>query len=315
MSFKVLIIDKMHESIEEMLSGINVAYDYLPEITREEVLKHVHKYQGIVVRSKTVIDEEVIDAAKGSLQFVARAGAGVDNVALDYLEEHQIALLNAPEGNRDALAEHAMGMLLSLMNHIHTSDLEVRNFKWRREENRGYELGGKTVGLLGYGYMGQAFARRLHAFGCEIIAHDSQKTGFSNQAVTEVSLAELKERSEILSIHIPLDAHNKGLVNKAFLASFDKLDYVVNTSRGEVLVLKGLIDLLKNGTLRGAALDVLENEKLNQLTIEEETVFKELISLKNVLLTPHVAGWTHESYRKINEVLIDKIKKFIEKIH
>jgi len=309
---KVLIIDEMHESITSLLKELNLEVEYLPQIKREEIISIIGNYEGLIVRSKTQIDAELLQNAN-RLKFVARAGAGVDNVEVEALEKRNIPLINAPEGNRDALAEHAMGMLLSLFNKINTADQEVRSGKWDREGNRGVELMGKTVGLLGFGNMGSAFAKRLSSFACKIIAYDAEKTGFSNEYVEEVNLEKLKAEAQILSLHIPMNAQNKGIINYEFLLGFKKLDYIINTSRGEVLILKDLLKLLKSGKIKGVALDVLENEKINSLNKEELLVFQELTSLKEVLLTPHVAGWSFESYEKINIVLSQKIKLLVEK--
>jgi D-3-phosphoglycerate dehydrogenase len=309
---KVLVIDEMHESITPLLNELNLAVDYMPKIKREEIIPIVENYEGLIVRSKTYIDAELLKKAK-KLVFVARAGAGVDNVEVEELKKRNIELINAPEGNRDALAEHAMGMLLTLFNKINTADLEVRSGKWDREGNRGVELMGKTVGLLGYGNMGAAFAKRLSSFGCKILAFDAEKTGFSNDFVQEVSLEKLYAETQILSIHIPMNSKNKGLLNYEYLSRFKKLDYIINTSRGEVLILKDLLKLLKAGEIKGAALDVLENEKINSLKNDDLAVFQELTKLKEVILTPHVAGWSFESYEKINKVLSQKIKLLVEK--
>ncbi|GAA5044114.1 2-hydroxyacid dehydrogenase [Marivirga lumbricoides] len=304
---KVLIIDKMHESIQPLLSAIGVQVDYQPEIDRNKIIETISAYNGIIVRSKTNIDAEILQHAD-KLQFVARAGAGVDNVDLEVLNKRNIILLNAPEGNRDALAEHCIGILLTLLNRIHLSDQEVRAGKWDREGNRGVELMGKTVGLLGYGYMGEAFAKRLQAFGCKIIAFDQEKKGFGNEYVKEVSFEDIQKETQVLSLHIPLNKENRALANKKWLSDFKQLEYIVNTSRGEVLVLEDLVEMLKSGVIKGAALDVLENEKINKLHGLQQQVFEELIKLPQVVLTPHVAGWTHESYKKINEILAEKIQ-------
>lgn len=304
---KILIIDKMHDSIHAMFENIGVGYDYRPEINRAEILTIISQYQGLIVRSKTPVDKELLNLGT-QLKFVARAGAGIDNVDMQVMEARNITLINAPEGNRDALAEHCIGILLTLLNKIHLADKEIRSGVWDREGNRGVELMGKTVGLLGFGYMGEAFAQRLQSFGVETIAYDNEKSGFSSQYVKEVSLKELKEKSQILSIHIPLNEKNKSLINQQFLSEFEQLDYLINTSRGEVLVLKDLVALLTNGTLKGCALDVLENEKIDKLGEVEKAVFNELVQLPQVVLTPHVAGWTYESYYKINEILTLKIK-------
>jgi len=309
---KILIIDEMHESIIPLLNQINLAIDYRPDIKRPEIISILGKYEGLIVRSKTSIDAELLRQGE-NLTFVARAGAGVDNVEVDELEKRNIQLINAPEGNRDALAEHAMGLLLSLFNRINIADQEVRRGIWDREGNRGVELMGKTVGLLGYGYMGEAFAKRLSSFGCRILAYDAEKTGFSNEIVEEVSLDKIQAEAQVLSLHIPMNIQNKGIINHEFLAKFKSLEYIINTSRGEVLILKDLLKLLKEGRIRGAALDVLENEKFNTFNKEELAIFEELKNIQQVILTPHIAGWSHESYEKINEVLYQKIKKLVEK--
>lgn len=310
---KVLIIDEMHKSIIPLLSELNLEVDYMPKIKRHEIISILKNYEGLIVRSKTPIDEAILKHAN-QLKFVARAGAGVDNVEVEELEKRNIQLINAPEGNRDALAEHAMGMLLTLFNKINTADLEIRNGKWDREGNRGIELMGKTVGLLGFGNMGAAFAKRLSSFDCKIIAYDAEKTGFSNEYVEEVSLDILKEQTQILSLHIPMNAQNKGLINNDFLSKFKKLDYIINTSRGEVLILKDLLKHLTEDKIKGAALDVLENEKIKSLNSEELFVFQKLTKLKQVILTPHIAGWSFESYEKINKVLYQKIKTLVRNI-
>jgi len=308
---KVLIIDDMHESIITSLNSINIEVDYKPNITRDEIISSIHGYQGMIVRSKTYIDKELLGHST-NLKFIARAGAGVDNLDVEELNNRKIHLLNAPEGNRDALAEHAIGMILNLFNNINKADLEVRKGIWDREGNRGIELMGKTVGLMGFGYMGEAFAKRLSSFGCKILAFDDQKSGFGNDYVKEVSLKEFKAESQILSIHIPMNKHNKGIVNYEFLDQFKKLDYILNTARGEVLVLKDLVKLLKEKKIKGAALDVLENEKIQKLKSDELSVFQELIKFNQVLLTPHIAGWSFESYKKISEVLYQKIKSLVK---
>ncbi len=303
----------MHDSIHDLLKSIGVDADYQPDITRQELLKIISKYYGLIVRSKTYIDAELLNHAT-QLKFVARAGAGIDNVDMQLLNDRNIKLLNAPEGNRDALAEHCIGILLSLLNKINVADQEVRKGVWDREGNRGVELMGKTVGLLGFGHMGEAFAKRLHSFGCEIIAYDNERSGFECDYVKEVSLEGLKEKTQILSVHIPLNKINKSLIDKSFLKSFRQLDYLVNTSRGEVLILKDLLDLLLDGSIKGAALDVLENERINHLKGIDKSVFEQLIQLPQTVLTPHVAGWSHESYQKINQILTSKIQNLVEKI-
>lgn len=309
MNKKCLIIDDMHESIVPLLAEIGIEATYAPGIKREEILSAIGDYEGILVRSKTTIDKEFVDHAK-KLEFIGRAGAGLDKIDVDYVENHNIEILNAPEGNRDALAEHAVGMLLSLLNKLNTADNEVRNWIWDREGNRGVELSDKTVGIIGYGYMGQAFVQRLRAFDCRVLVFDKYKKGFGTKKVEEVSLEKLFHKADILSLHVPLTSETKGWINKEFIQQFRKEIHILNTARGEVLPLKDLLESLDSGKVLGAALDVLEKEKFDQLTKEEKERFENLFSRKNVVLSPHVAGWTFASYKRINEVLVSKIAQY-----
>ena len=296
----------MHESIVSLLAEIGIEATYAPGISREEILNTIGDYEGILVRSKTTIDKELIDHAQ-NLEFIGRAGAGLDKIDVEYVESKNIEILNAPEGNRDALAEHAVGLLLSLLNKINAADQEVRNWIWDREGNRGIELSDKTVGIIGYGNMGQAFVQRLRAFDCRILVYDKFKKGFGTKKVEEVSLEKLFAKSDILSLHVPLTPETKSWINKEFIESFRKDIYILNTARGEIMPVQDLLDLMDYGKVLGAALDVLEKEKFDQLTDEERQRFEKLFSKKNVVLSPHVAGWTYASYKRINEVLVSKI--------
>lgn len=307
MNKKCLIIDEMHESIIPLLEEAGMEPDYQPLIHRQELLKIIPEYGGLIVRSKTAIDKEVVTAGK-NLQFVARAGAGIDKLDVEELERRNVVVINAPEGNRDALGEHAVGMLLSLLNKIHTANLEVKRGVWDREGNRGLELMAKTVAIIGYGHMGKAFAQRLSSFGCKVVAYDKYKTGYSDQYAKEVTLDQVFVQADIVSFHVPLTEETRNFVNEKFLNNFKKEIYLINTARGEIISLKVLIDAMKSGKVKGAALDVLENEKIGQLTPEQIQNFKFLVQSENVLLTPHIAGWSHESYLKINQVLVEKIK-------
>lgn len=301
-----LIIDEMHESIVPLLEEIGFQAVYQPKISREEILEMIGDFEGVLVRSKTTIDQEFVDAAK-KLEFIGRAGAGLDKIDVEYVESKGIEILNAPEGNRDALAEHAVGMLLNMLNKINSSDREVRQWIWDREGNRGMELSDKTVGIIGYGYMGQAFVQRLRAFDCRVLVYDKFKKGFGTKKVEEVGLEKLFDKTDILSLHVPLTDETRGWINKDFFKSFRKDIYLLNTARGEIVPLKDLLELLDSGKVKGAALDVLEKEKFDQLTDQEKLVFEDLFSRKNVVLSPHVGGWTFASYKRINEVLVSKI--------
>ena len=304
---KVLIIDKMHDSISSMLEEIGYVPTYSPNITRKEILEIIKGFDGIIIRSKTSIDKELLDRGS-NLKFIARAGAGVDQIDVDQVNVRGIKLFNAPEGNRDALGEHAVGLLLALTNNIVKADKEVREFIWDREGNRGHEIGSLTIGLFGYGNMAEAFAQRLSSFGCEILTYDKFKTGYSDNFVKEVTLEELQKKADVLSLHTPLTALTKGFINKDFIKMFQKDIWLINTSRGEVVSVEDVLSLLKSGKIKGAALDVLEKEKFMLLDEREKKIYNSLFEQSNVILSPHVAGWTFESYMKINEVLIGKIK-------
>lgn len=303
---KVLIVNNMHPSILPMLEEIGWAYDYIPEISRKEILDILPTYQGLIIRSKTVVNKELINIGR-QLKFVARAGAGVDQIDIGALEDKGIHLINAPEGNRGSLGEHTLGMLLSLMHNIDRANREVKSRTWKRENNRGLELSGKTVGIYGYGYMGSAFAEKLSGFGCRVIAYDKYKEDFGDGLVQEVSRAHFEKETEILSIHVPLTSETKEFFSYEYLSRFENLKFLLNTSRGEVLDLDAVVRLLREKKLLGVGLDVLENEKLETLTHQQAKTFDSLAADPNVIMTPHVAGWTHESYVRINEVIVNKM--------
>jgi len=305
-----LIIDKMHDSILPLLEKAGWKGTYMPDIKRPEILQRVGAYQGLILRSKTMVDAELLAQAP-QLRVVARAGSGVDLMDMQALTQRNITLVNAPEGNRDALAEHATGLLLGLLHRLRTGHNEIARGEWNREGNRGFELTARTVGLIGYGYMGQAFAQRLAAFGCKILAYDKYKTGFGTQAVQEATLEEIFERADVLSLHVPLTGETRFMVDQAFFERFAMPLFFVNTSRGNVVKLNDLVSAMKQGKVLGAALDVLENEKLATLSPEQQATLQWLTQAPNTLITPHVGGWTHESYRKINEVLAEKMAKLV----
>jgi D-3-phosphoglycerate dehydrogenase len=305
-----LIVDDMDASITGLLEGIGVKSDYRPDITKEEFLSIIENYEGIIIRSKFFIGKEILEKAT-KLRFIGRAGAGLDNLEVEALLSKNIALVNASEGNRDAVAEQVVGMLLSLLNNVVKADGEVRNNIWDREGNRGYELMGKTVGILGYGFMGKATSKRLKSFGCRVLAYDKYKIHYEDENAEACSLTKLQEESDILSLHIPLTNETKFLVNESFINSFAKPFWFVNSARGEIVKMEEIVKALQSGKIRGAALDVLENEKLKTFTQEQQQMFDYLKKSNKVILTPHIAGWTFESYRKINEVLVEKIKQIL----
>ncbi|NML64870.1 phosphoglycerate dehydrogenase [Hymenobacter sp. RP-2-7] len=302
----------MHPTLLPMLANIGVEGDYQPTLKPADVPAALgaRPYAGLLVRSKMQISAALL-AHGPHLRYVARAGAGVDNIDVEALGPAGVVLLNAPEGNRDAVGEFAVGALLALLRHTTTADAEVRRGEWRREANRGEEIGTKTVGLLGYGHMGRAFARRLSGFGCTVLAHDHDPTVFADGHAQLVPLAELQARADVLSIHIPYTPANDKFVSEAFLAAFPRPLWLLNTARGDVLDLAALVAALQSGRVRGAALDVLENEKLATLSPAQRARFDYLAQAPNVVLSPHIGGWTHQSYVRINEVLVAKIGKLL----
>lgn len=305
---KILIIDEMHESIMPMLQKQGHEVIYSPEITREEIMATVAEFDGLIIRSKTPMDRDLLERAS-KLKFIGRAGAGLDKIDLEYMEENDIRLFHAAKGNRDAVAEHAVGMLLALFNNVKKADQEVRKGIWDREGNRGHELAGKTVGIMGYGNMGKSFAHRLRGFKVNILAYDKYKLDFGDDFVQEVMWEKLKAEADILSIHVPLTLETRDFFSLKELKSFAKPFWFINTARGEVISFKTLNEALDQGILCGALLDVLENEKFQNFTPDQKAEFEKLAARDNVLFSPHVAGWTYESYEKINKVLAKRIKK------
>jgi D-3-phosphoglycerate dehydrogenase len=297
---RILIVDDLHPTFAEQAEKLGYKCTIEPLFTRAQALEVLDQYSGLAIRTKFQVDKEVIDAGK-NLLFVARAGAGMDNIDEPYARSKGIFCINAPEGNCDAVGEHATGMLLSLMNNLRKGDIEVREHIWDREGNRGWELKGKTVGIIGYG-----FAKKLTGFDVEVIAYDKYKTGFSDQYVSEVSMEEMVKRADVLSLHIPLTRETKGLVDNEYLFHFRKLKFFVNTARGEIVKTASILKALKEDKLLGAALDVLETERFPALA--EQSWYEELKNSGRVLLSPHVGGWTFDSYRKISEVLAQKLK-------
>jgi len=304
MKGKILIVDDLHPVFKERATALGFEVDDLPNITRQETLDAIGNYTGIALRTKFSIDAELFDAAP-NLKFVARAGAGLDNIDEAYAAARNISLINAPEGNCDAVGEHAIGMLLSLANNFRQADMQVRTGIWDREGNRGWELKGKTVGIIGYGFMGSSFARKLSGFGVKVIAYDKYKTGFSDAYATEVSMEEIVKHSDVLSLHIPLTAETRQMVDEEYFFHFKKPIFFISTARGEVTNTKAVLSAIQSGKIMAAGLDVLEVEKFPKLA--EQAWYQELVNSGKVLLTPHVAGWTFESYRKISEVLADKL--------
>ena len=311
MSFRCLIVDKHHESIGPLLTAINLDYDYRPEITRNEIINILPNYDGLFIRSKTRVDAALIKGA--NLKFVARAGAGIDNLDQELLALKGIEIFNAPEGNRDAVGEHVIGMILDLLHNLSISHNQIVDGNWEREGNRGYELGSLTVGIYGYGNTGSTLARKLAGFGCRIIAYDKYLEGVEDKYAELVDLDTFFKESQILSLHIPLTVETDKLANKAFFEKFAKPIIFINTSRGEIAPLNDIQEALNTGKISMAGLDVLECEKFSKMTDEQTNTFNRIKESGKVLFTPHVAGWTHESYRRINVVLVEKIGAFLDR--
>lgn len=341
---KVLITDDVHTSLIKGLETLGFECDYLPKISDAEVRKIISDYSGIVINSKINVDSAMIDLAE-SLKFVGRVGSGMEIVDIPYAESKNIAVLSSPEGNRNAVAEHALGMLLSLMNNLNRANNEVKNFVWRREENRGEELLDKKIGIVGFGNTGSSFAAKLLGFGADILIYDkylpkgylkkflpknlAQKHfttprksfispkidtntfNYNFSSYNESSLSEIQSYCDIISFHLPLTSETKHLVNENFLTQCAKSVILINTSRGNVIETKSLLKALKNKKVRGACLDVFENEKVNSLSVSDRETYSELYSFDNVLVTPHIAGWTIESKQRLAEILFEKIKTIV----
>ncbi|PQJ18980.1 2-hydroxyacid dehydrogenase [Nonlabens tegetincola] len=308
---KVLHLDENHPILIQKLSDFGFQNECDFNSAKAEVEKTVEQYDGLIVRSRFPIDQTFLKKAK-NLKFIGRIGAGLENIDLETASKLGIVCYNAPEGNRNAVGEHSLGMLLALFNKLHTADHEVRNGLWQREENRGIEVDGKTIGLIGYGNMGKAFAKKLKGFDCKVIFHDL-KSGLQDENASQVTLEELQQQADVLSLHTPQTDLTIGMVNEDFINAFAKAFYLINTARGKAVVTKDLVTALRSKKILGAGLDVLEFEKSSFTSLfENDTMppeFKELISMKNVILSPHVAGWTIESKYKLAEVIADKIIK------
>jgi D-3-phosphoglycerate dehydrogenase len=306
----IIVVDEVHDILIDKLQDKSFHVDYKPYITENEAKQVIHNYHGIIIRSKFLLSREFLQKAT-RLKFIGRVGAGLENIDVSYANKTGIVCINSPEGNRNAVGEQALGMLLSIMNNLNKSDIEVRKGIWKREENRGNEIKNKTVGIIGYGNTGSAFAEKLKGFSCNVLAYDKYKFNFSNDYVKEASLEEIFDEADIVSLHIPLTEETHYLVDDNFINRFRKQFWLINTSRGKIINTGQLVKNLQNGKITGAALDVLELEKTNfeelHQTEQLPEYFQQLIQLNNVILTPHIAGWTHESNKKLSEVMANKI--------
>lgn len=308
MEDRVLIVEKTHEVIKEKLLKEGVHYDELYKMGGVDIYDIIGRYTGVVIRS-SLFKKELISKAS-NLRFIARLGSGMDNIDVDYANKRSIVCFNSAEGSRDAVGEHALGFLLSLFHNIVKSDREVRKSVWDREGNRGLEICGKTIGIIGYGNMGSAFAQKISGLGAKVIAYDKYKKDFSDQYVDEVFPDELFEKADVCSLHVPLTDETMYMANQEFYNSFKKDLYLINTSRGKVVNTADLVKALKTGKVKGAGLDVIEYEgaafnELQSNLLKED--FNFLVQSPNVILTSHIAGYTSEAKRKLAEVLAGKI--------
>ncbi len=307
---KILHLDTNHHLLIEQLNDLGFINHEDYTSSKEVIESKIPEYGGIILRSRFTIDKQFLDAAT-NLKFIGRVGAGLENIDCEYAEKKGITLIAAPEGNRNAVGEHALGMLLSLFNKLNKADTEVREGKWLREDNRGIELDGKTVGIIGYGNMGKAFAKKLRGFEVEVLCYDI-KPNVGDANARQVSLSELQEKADVISLHTPQTPQTLNMVNSQWINQFKKPFWFINTARGKSVVTNDLVEAIKVGKILGAGLDVLEYEKAsfeNLFSSEMPSAFQYLIKAKNVILSPHVAGWTVESKEKLAQTIVDKIKE------
>lgn len=308
---KILHLDTNHSILMDMLADAGFENIENYTISKEETEKIIDSFDGIIIRSRFKVDKQFLNAAK-NLKFIARVGAGLESIDCEYAEELGICLISAPEGNRNAVAEHALGMLLSLFNNLNKANKEVKSGLWNRETNRGSELDGKTVGIIGYGNMGKAFAKKLRGFDCEVLCYDIKK-GVEDENAKQVSLEFLQKRVDVLSFHTPWTPLTNRMINTEFIESFSKPFWLLNTARGKSVVTADLVKALQSGKILGAGLDVLEYEKLSFESLFDSNSFpvelQELFQMDNVILSPHIAGWTNESKVKLAQAIGEKIIK------
>lgn len=303
---KILQLDKNHQLITEQLSAKGFEIDDDFSSPYDEVVKKIDAYDGIIIRSRIPVDRNLIEHGS-NLKFIARVGAGMENIDAEFATRSGISLISSPEGNRDAVAEHVLGMLLILMNRLFIASNEVKKGVWKREENRGDELLGKTFGIIGYGNMGKAVAKRLSGFGVKVIFHDILPN-LSDEFATQVSLKQLQEEADILSLHLPITPETKYIFNEELISGMKKNFYFINTARGENVNTKDLVKAMKSGKIKAACLDVLEFEKASFENITEKNEDLEyLLQSENAIVTPHIAGWTIQSKEKLAQIIVDKI--------
>lgn len=311
---RILLADSNHPILQETLEAKGLVCDAFWDRSKEELIKILPQYDGVIIRSKFKITKEIIDTFT-NLKCIGRVGAGMENIDVPYATSKGITCVHVPEGNMDAVGEHALGMLLMLFNHLKKADAEVRKGIWIRAENRGVELKHKVVGIIGYGFMGSSFAKKLSGLGCEILVYDKYKHGFSDNYVKEVQMQDIFDRADILSLHVPLTEETNYMVNADYLSKFKKPITLVNTARGKCVNTQDVVEAMKAGKVTGACLDVLEYETVSFEALDQNALpepFKYLIESDRTVLTPHIAGWTHDSNYKMSKLIAEKMAKVLK---
>jgi D-3-phosphoglycerate dehydrogenase len=310
---RILLADKNHEILEHILAENQLQYDAFWNLSADELIKILPQYDGLVIRSKFKLTKAILSECK-KLKVIGRVGAGMENIDVAFANEQKIKCVSAPEGNRTAVGEHALGMLLMLLNNLKKADAEVRIGKWLRAENRGYEMEGKTIAIIGYGQMGSSFAEKLRGFNLKVLALDKYKNNYGNEFVTEAELGTIFNEADIVSLHLPLTEETYHYANEHFFNSFKKPIYIVNTARGKCLQTSALVEAMKSGKVKGACIDVLEYESTSFEEIDFSELpedYRYLLNSDKVILTPHIAGWTHESNYKMSKIIAEGIVKYL----